>query len=100
MLKILTAVTEYDEMNKPYACSYLFDVCNEEIDIKAGLQKALNDFVKTEEGRKVYEEYDGTFDIIDIINNVPNKFFIPYGFKLVDALEEKISLSERFFAEL
>jgi len=100
MLKVITAVSEWDELNKPYACSYLFDVCNEEIDIKAGLQKALNDFVRTEEGKKVYEEYDGVFDIIDIINNVPDKFFESYGFKVVDALEERISLGERFFAEL
>ncbi len=91
---------------EPWEIDYFFDVPDENFDIKGHLQKVLNDYVKTEEGKKVYEEYfvnkeeDSGCEVEFILNEIPQEFYKPYGFSIIQLPQgEKINLNEKFYPE-
>ncbi|GEM_PF-1940688 len=69
-----------------------FEVPDESFDILAAIERAVEDYVKTEEGKKTYEYTGGYFNLADFDMNVPNEICENHGFKKVDSLMQDIEI--------
>lgn len=61
--------------------SMQFDVPREDFDIIGTLKRICLDYVRTEDGRQVYEYNCGYFNLADIEANIPDSLYEEYGIK-------------------
>jgi hypothetical protein len=63
----------------------LFEVPDQDFDLKAAVVSAATDYVKTPEGRKIYEGNCSEMNWSDFAWIVPNEFCEKHGFRKVDS---------------
>ena len=83
MMKFIVARV-YDDYSTLF---YFFDVKNKNDDIIDLVKKATEAFLKTKEGRKIYEDNGNDFDLIDFNNYVPNSICEKFGFVKISTPE-------------
>lgn len=83
MMKFISARV-YDDYSSLF---YFFDVRNKNDDILDLVKKATEEYLKTEEGRKIYEDNCNDFDLIDFDNYVPNSICEEFGFVKISTPE-------------
>lgn len=83
MLKMIYVKEEYVYESTG---AYVFEVPNEDFDVEEYLPMVLRDYIKTEKGKKEYEnaQYEGACSPCFILDEIPQEFFKPYGFHIVD----------------
>lgn len=70
----------------------LFEVPDEHFYLEYWVRKAATDYVKTEEGRRVYSYNCHWFNWADFAMSVPNSFCEKYGFRMVDTALSDITV--------
>ena len=83
ILKTITAV-ERDGFDLRLL-TVVFEIPNKEFDLLGGIKKAVGDFIRTSEGRKVFDYNCECFNLADVVSSLPNKFCEAHGFKIIDS---------------
>lgn len=82
-IKILTAV-DCDGF-KLGLLTMVFEVPDEKFDLVGTIRKAVTDYCRTEEGRKVYEYNCRRFNLENVKVSFPKERFEKYGIRYVDS---------------
>lgn len=78
MINVICAI-EHDGRNERIL-TLAFDVPSKEFDLRAAIQKAVKDFLSTEEGRRVWEYNCHSFNWADFAMNLGSIACQRYGF--------------------
>ena len=99
MIKTVTAI-ERDGLNLRLL-TMVFEVpSRSDFDLMDALRKAVNDFCRTEEGRKVYEYNCGYFNLADIDMSLPKEWLEKYEIEYIDTCPSyEIDWDESFCTE-
>ena len=63
----------------------VFEVPDKEFDLLKGIKDAVQDYIKTPEGKKTLEYNSGYFNLADVVQNLPNEFCTAHGFSMVNS---------------
>ena len=72
-----------------------------EVDLKAAVKAAVQEFIQTEAGQKVYQQNCEAFNWGDLVNELPEELCVKHGFYISQSLtaDEIVDLNEQL-AEL
>ena len=70
----------------------IFEIPDKDFDILEGIKLAVQDYIKTPEGKKTMEYNSGYFNLADVAGSLPNKYCVAHGFSMVDSALSDINI--------
>lgn len=85
MEKVITAIEPNGLLFSEYRVhSIVLKTPMKNLDFKAALKEAVQDFIQTEKGKAIYENNGNSFTLVDVSMSLPQEFCKKHGFVIIE----------------